>query len=294
MGAVQFVHSLRRIARNPNIGTLRGIRRHLDWQLRRARNAFPCELPLSGSVLVAPNGACGVSALVNAHGLYDYNNMQLMRLLLEPGGCFVDVGANIGAYSLVASEASRGRVIAFEPHPDTCATLRRNVARNARRNVEVVCAAVGRINGQVAITDTPGSSITHIVSRAGTAGPDTICVPMLRLDTLLGERQLHPTAIKIDVEGFEADVIRGLGTRIHDAAVIQVEINEFGARRADGAATVRQLLSRAGFIGPVYYDADRRRFSSALVHHGEDPLFVNCTRVAGLASTHGIRMPDRA
>ena len=123
MAVAQFVNSLMRIARNPHIHRGRAVARHLAWQLRKLTARFPVELRLSNSALIATHGRCGISALVNTHGMYDYNNMTLIQLMLSGGGLFVDVGANIGAYTLIASELGAAQVLAFEPHPVTFAAM---------------------------------------------------------------------------------------------------------------------------------------------------------------------------
>ena len=288
MGVAQFIVSVRRILRNPHVDHRRAIARHLGWQWRRVSRGFPTELPLSESVLVARTGRCGVSALVNAHGMYDYNNMLLIKRTLADGGLFVDVGANIGAFSLIASEQPRARVLAFEPHPATFERLRQNLARNARQNVEAVCAALGDHEGSLALSDTPGSATTHAVA-AGSDGP-AISVPLRRLDRELAKRGIAPDVLKIDVEGFEYEVLSGCGAALGAAALVLVEINGLSELRSGGGDRIVRLLRNAGAEGPYYYDARRQIVSRECVHVGEDPIFINRERARAfpaLASLSG-------
>lgn len=280
---------MRRILRNPHVDRPRAIGRHLGWQWRRLSGAFPAELALSQSVLVARSGRCGVSALVNAHGMYDYNNMQLIKLALAGGGTFVDVGANVGAYTLIASEQPRARVVAYEPHPATFERLRQNLVRNARDGVVAVCAAVGDHDGEISLSDTPGDPTTHAVD---IAGPGTIRVPLLRLDGDLARRGLAPDVVKIDVEGFEFDVLTGLGQRLSDLALVFVEINGLSDRRSVGGEGIADLLRGSGLDGPFWFDAVGRTFRRGVVHAGEDPVFVNRPRLRRLASLRALRFDD--
>lgn len=275
MGVRQFVGSIQRIARNPYIDRLAAVGRHLDWQRRKLLRDFPLELDLSESVLVATHGRCGVSALVNAHGLYDFNNMTLLKRVLVQGGVFVDVGANVGAYTLVASEQPRARVLAYEPHPATFALLQENLRRNERRNVIATCAAVGDEVGVLSISDTPGSSTTHVAS--GNEGA-VIQVPVVRLDVELERRELIADVIKIDVEGFEYPVLRGAGDALSRATLVFVEVNGLSDQRGTGRDAIYGLLRDAGLDGPYYYDAREHRCDFKQVHVGEDPLFVNWSR----------------
>ena len=286
MGVAQFLSSVRRILRNRYVDRPRAVGRHLGWQWRRGARAFPAELPLSESVLVASSGKCGVSALVNAHGMYDYNNMRLIKRALEDGGTFIDVGANIGAFSLIASEQRAARVLAFEPHPATFARMQENLRRNRRINVIPVCAAVGSRDGEIDISDTPGSATTHAVAgRDADADADasrepTIAVPLRRLDDELARHGLTADLLKIDVEGFEADVLEGCGAALAAVALVLVEINGLSDRRGAGSARVIELLHAAGAEGPYYYDAPAGCLRRHPVHAGEDPVFVNRARAA--------------
>ncbi len=274
MGLGQFFGSIRRIYRNPYIDRTQAVKRHLDWQRRKVMHDFPVELKLSESVLIGKHSSCGVSALVNAHGMYDFNNMLLIKRMLMDGGIFFDVGANVGSYSLIASEQPRARVFAFEPHPATFAALQANLERNGRRNVTAICAAVGALEGTLHISDTPGSSTTHIVGRGD---PRAIAVPVVTLAGECGRRGIAPDIVKIDVEGFEDDVLVGMKSALDGVALLVVEINGLSKRR--GAGSVVSTARAAGLVGPVYYDAFRSEFRCEPVHDAEDALFIGPDRL---------------
>src|SRR5437016_9206062 len=132
---LQLVNTLRQIWNSESVHPAAGYFRHAQWHLRRLIRGFPVDLRLSESVLHVER-AMGVAALVNSMGKYDYNNMSFIAELLRCiGGTFVDVGANIGTYTLVASEVPTARVISVEPHPGTFIQLVDNVRRNGRGNV---------------------------------------------------------------------------------------------------------------------------------------------------------------
>jgi len=109
--------------------------RHLLWQARKLLGLFPFVQRISESNIISRSHHCGVSALINNQGLYDFNNMSLLKLLLQAGGDFFDVGANIGSYTLIAAESAKARVFAFEPGPATYEELRSNLKLNGCENV---------------------------------------------------------------------------------------------------------------------------------------------------------------
>src|SRR5438552_3530867 len=150
---LQLFNTLRQIWNSDSVHPAAGYFRHAQWHLRRLVRGFPVDLRLSESVLHVER-AMGVAALVNSMGKYDYNNMSFVaELLARMGGTFVDVGANIGTYTLVASEARAARVISIEPHPGTFTRLLENVRRNERSTVTCLNVALSDHDGSVRLTD---------------------------------------------------------------------------------------------------------------------------------------------
>jgi FkbM family methyltransferase len=261
----QFLTSLRQIANSESVGTLDGVRRHLHWQMRRVLKDFPCDLPISNSRLRV-HCATGVAALVNAMGEYDYNNMRFVKTLLQRlQGLFVDVGANIGTYTLIASEVENARVIALEPHPATFAVLAENVRLNQRSNVTCLNVAASSRDAEVQFTDEKEPALNRVVHRTD-GNPSILRVPGRRLETLCRSLGAIPDLIKIDVEGHEPEVLEGLGELRHSAKAIFVE----GGERE----TVRQWMSDAGYIGPFFVHFNQRLISSQAQPRREDPVFI--------------------
>jgi FkbM family methyltransferase len=135
---------------------------------------------------------------------YNAAEFGLLETCLAGGGTFVDVGANIGLYSLsiAAFLGTRGRVIAIEPEPVAHERLLINVAANAVSNVSVYKTAVGDRTGEVSFIH-DDSNLGH--SRVGEGG---LTVPILPLADLLNQAGVtRVDALKIDVEGFEDHVL---------------------------------------------------------------------------------------
>jgi FkbM family methyltransferase len=240
--------------------------RHLHWQLRKQFRGFPCELKIGSSTLYVerPNG---VAALVNAMGEYDFNNMSLLRQLLSQGkSTFLDIGANIGTYTLIASEAVNAMVVSFEPHPATFARLQENVRRNARENVLCLNLALSREEGELRLTDISESPINRVVS-LGENGVETLHVPCRRVDAVCRELEVAPDFVKIDVEGFEDAVLNGFGEYATTAKLIFVE----GGERQQ----VQTWMENSGYIGPWYSVFKKRLFSAEMQQRPEDPVFIH-------------------
>lgn len=150
-----------------------------------------------------------------SHGLrndasYEPFELDLIARLLSPGSCAVDVGANIGLHTLVMSKACgpTGRVLAFEPEPDNVRLWRRNMEANRCRNVELLSIAASDRTGTLELFLNETNRGDHRVYDPG-GGRASVWVPARRLDDVLSERQLRPTLLKIDVQGWEYRVLAG-------------------------------------------------------------------------------------
>ena len=172
------------------------------WQIE-SRLRDEVIVPWIGNIrLAARRGMTGATGNVYA-GLHEFADMAFTLHFLRPGDLFVDVGANIGSYTLLASGVCEAKTISFEPDPDTMRFLRRNIELNGLYGQVVLeQAALGAEEGDVEFT--VGLDTANHVAR-GREPKRTRRVSMRTLDKL----ESPPTMIKVDVEGYEADVFRG-------------------------------------------------------------------------------------
>jgi len=142
---------------------------------------------------------------------YNLDELDFLRQHTPAGGVFVDIGANVGTFSLVMARhvGPQGKVIAIEPHPVTFARLSFNNVASGTTQVRLVQAAAGPSDGELLIeTDGGNLGASHVVT--GTATAEAIKVPSLRLTRILDEAGVaNVDALKIDVEGFEDRVLIG-------------------------------------------------------------------------------------
>ena len=134
---------------------------------------------------------------------------SLLRKALAAGGVFVDIGANIGAFTLQAARLEDVSVLAVEPNPIAVDRLKTNVAINAFGNVSIVEAVLGESAGETSFTfvlDDIGKS--GVGMRAGKGKRELRRLPMRTLAEVLAEQGIKSiAALKIDVEGHEDDVL---------------------------------------------------------------------------------------
>ena len=178
-----------------------------------ATRLAPREHTIDGLVLRAGH----VGHLHYLRELGDGTREALLRRLLEqactPGSTMLDAGAHIGFLTLVAARAvgPGGRVITFEPNPRTLPTLRANLERNGlSERVEIVELALGAEQGRAPFVLRGGGDESSL---HGPDDGDVVEVGITSGDVWLAEHGVEPaalSAVKIDVEGAETDVVRGL------------------------------------------------------------------------------------
>ena len=179
-------------------------------------------------------------------------------------GTVLDLGANIGAFTLdCARRFPRALIHAYEPNPETVATLRRNIAVNGLDSrVRVFAEAVGGHCGTLHLAAGEG----HLASTAYGAtgdGPGTM-VPVVDLRTVLSRIEGTASFVKFDVEGAEADILEAAADVLPRVAEVLGEFHEHlvpGVRdrvaAALGAAGFDVKLVTSRRCGPVFHG--RRR-----------------------------------
>lgn len=180
---------------------------------------------------------------------YQRDLSELLRRIVRPGDRFIDIGANIGLVTLLAARGvgRAGRVLAFEPNPGPLARLREHVAINGLQQVEVHDVALAEAAGSAELFVASEHTGKGTLTVDGGAG-GRVSVRLVRGDDLVRPAD-SATIIKLDVEGYELKVLRGLEQllRAQDAIVI-VEVTDFMLKRVgESAAALCEFLEGLGY-----------------------------------------------
>jgi FkbM family methyltransferase len=222
---------------------------------------------------------------------YEKAVLMTLDLVLKPGDKFADIGANIGMITLHARSlvGSTGRVECFEPLPQCVARIREHLALNELEDVVV---------HSVALSDEPGWLPIHMTSaHTGTATmasvPDHAIQQCLQVEVRTGDAELPDDVdvIKIDVEGYELHVLRGIAHTIDRCLpVIIMELVECQLKRAGtSVAEVSQFLLERGYvrygIGSVRRGVGHELSLTSVTGDWshDDALFVHPSRNVGLS-----------
>jgi FkbM family methyltransferase len=186
--------------------------------------------PLHGRVVPIAHGpAKGLllvfdeTSAVWASGKTEASLQRALERLLEPGSVFIDIGANVGFFTLLGARlvGPSGKVIAFEPHAENVQRLRRNVELNAFSNVEVIVKAVSDASGHRFLDARHPATAALLPANHSRPGDGLACVEATSLDDFLATRpDLDPDVLKIDAEGHEVEIVRGMLTLLRRRDVV--------------------------------------------------------------------------
>jgi FkbM family methyltransferase len=169
----------------------------------------------------------------NVNVRYDALQVELVQKVVKAGDSVIDIGAHKGQYSVLMSARSgpTGEVIAFEPDPLAAVGFKENFALNPTLKAPtLVDAACSDVNGTIAFYTQGGNSQSSFAESALPSGRQTeqIIVKTIRLDDWWeGNREGAPSFIKIDTEGAEINVLRGMPRLLQSSASIVCELHPF-------------------------------------------------------------------
>lgn len=173
---------------------------------------------------VARKGEAGIVGNIY-YGLYEFEESVFLIHLLQKDDFFLDIGANVGHYSLLMSGLKQAKSLAIEPVPNTYSKLREHISLNHLEDlIETKNIGVSNENGLLYFSTDRGT-MDRIVDVSYT---NSVSVEVKTIDSILSD--LVPLALKIDVEGYEKYALEGAETMLNNPAfkVLILELNNSG------------------------------------------------------------------
>ena len=185
------------------------------------------------------------------NGCYETCEFELLKRVLLPGMIFVDVGANIGLYTVAAAKrvGDTGRVYAFEPEPGNYKLLQQHLVLNEVRNVTIENVAVGSHKTQQSLMISKNSIGTHsLLRRPKNSGQEEVKVDVISLDDYFAGIPGNIGVLKIDVEGYEPFVLKGAERLLSRVDLMLLEYTRNDVQSNFGITNLVRLLHDFSYI----------------------------------------------
>lgn len=267
---------------------------YLRWNIGRRLLRTETILPLADNASVMVSDSQNFGTLAYTCALWDFEEMVFLTHLLRPDDLFLDIGANVGGYTILASAVAGARSLAFEPVPSTFASLVRNIGLNGIQHLATpMQIGIGDVDQMLTMTADQGG-LNHVVDETWRGA--TVQVPVRRLDEVLAGQPSR--LVKLDTEGFEINALHG-GTRSFaepSLLAMIVELNGSGDRYGNPDDAVHAEIVRLGFK-PHRYDPLTRLLSPLATFNRDslNTLYVRDVETASalVASGRKVRVRDQ-
>jgi FkbM family methyltransferase len=268
---------------------IRAYYKFFSWQLSRRLFSGEAIIPFVGKTkLLAKKGLTGATGNIYT-GLVDFNDMGFLLHFLRDGDLFADIGANMGSYSILASGCVGAKTIAFEPIPSSFSWLVKNIElNNLNQRITPMNIGLGSETTELYFTSAH-DTVNHVIAQNEISGQDDkLKIPVHTFDDIALSSGI-PQLIKIDVEGFETEVMKGMKNALQsdELKAIIIELNGSGLRYGFDESLIHSDLLELNYI-PYQYDPFKRTLTQM---NGYGPIntiyikdinFVN-NRIAGAA-----------
>lgn len=252
---------------------LSALMRVIKWQVITKLYPHPFIYPyVEDSKLIVERGMTGATGNIYC-GLHEFEDMGFLLHFLREGDIFGDIGANIGSYTVLASGVIKAKSVSVEPVPATFNSLKRNIKLNDLETlVNLHNKGAGALKGSLKFTKNL-DTVNHVVD-TNVEEKDSIIVQTETLDRLFASE--FPILLKIDVEGFELNVLKGGLTVLasNQLQAIIIELNESGNRYGIEDEEVHNFLLSYNFLPYSYNPFERKLNSQGTLRGSGNSIYI--------------------
>jgi FkbM family methyltransferase len=252
-----ILHTFKLLVKHPltQKRKLKTVFKFIAWQLLSKILPYPIIYNFTTKAkLIVAKGMTGATGNLYV-GLHEFEDMAFLLHFLREDDVFIDAGANVGSYTVLASAHVGCKSISVEPVPSTFQHLVNNIAINhLSSKVKALNIGLGSQKGKLQFTHTL-DTVNHI---ATIEEKDTISVLIQTIDDIV-ENNI-PSLIKIDVEGYETEVLKGANSTLSNPILkaIIIELNGSGGRYGFDEKEIHATLTALGFKPYLYLPFERK------------------------------------
>jgi FkbM family methyltransferase len=210
---------------------------------------------INGSKLIASPGETGATGNIYV-GLHEFPDMAFLLHVLREKDLFVDIGANIGSYTVLASSVIGSRTVCFEPVPSTYERLMANIkVNNLECKVVPLNIALGDSKGQIQFSSDL-NCVNHVIADKEEVKNKII----VNVSTIDDELKECPFLIKIDVEGYEKPALEGAKNILanNELCCVIMELNGSGDRYGYDESKIWSMMLDYRFRAYSYNPLERK------------------------------------
>ncbi len=255
-----------------------------DWLSKTVRGLKPESVYFRGNtVFLDPNDNLELSIWKES---WSVQEIEVMKANIEMGDTVIDVGANIGAFTLLFAQqvGLQGHVFAFEPSPENVSLLQKNVSANGYPNVKIIPKAVTDKDGKVTLFLSDYNVGDHRIydpheksGGLGNTGAEyerlkdktgrrkSVSVEVVSLDNYFRRWEKAVEFVKIDVQGAEATVCAGMSEIIRKNLKIKIMIEFWPAGLTMSGANPKEFLEKLREVGFSFFEIDGWRADSKAI-----------------------------
>lgn len=230
--------------------------RYIKWQV--GSRLVPGDVIyqwINNSKVVVRTGETGITGNIYC-GLHEFPDMAFLLHVLREEDLFVDIGANVGSYTVLACSVIGAKGYCFEPVPTTYSRLMTNIRlNNIEKNVISLNVALGNSKGEIYFSSDQ-NCMNHVIADDEST-ENSVAVNVSTLDS---ELKGDPFLIKIDVEGYETPALEGAENILKNDNLCSVimELNGSGSRYGFDESEILQMMLDHGFRTYSYKPFERK------------------------------------
>ena len=231
---------------------LNALYKAVKWQIYKRLTWHHLDIQVYNMTFRIYPDSRSASSVMYFNGFPDFHEMMFIKHYLKPGDAFIDVGANVGVYSLLAASlvGNNGSVDAFEPNPKALERLRENILLNKLYWVRIHASVVGSESGTVPFLNLSEDTCSRLVAEYETH-PHLTKVPCVVLDqVLIGSYAMG----KMDIEGAEPLALKGAERLLSrsNPPVWQLELAGYSKRYGYHTHEIIEWLNARGYEIALY------------------------------------------